>query len=208
MLGYIEWDRIQKWMNHTYNEAGLVLLPGQHRMSILYAEFNHRIGHHGVMATVSKVRLTFWITNLIRIVKSIVKGCVTCRKITKALAEQVMAPLPFERLNPSPPFYYVAVDHFGPFLIKVEVNRRTRGKGYGVILTCIATRAVFSVLASDCSTDGFLAVFRRFTSIRGYPAKLYSDNGKEFRGASRELKSILKDLDWEEICRFGAAAGV
>ena len=85
-------QRIQKWMNHTYNEAGLVLLPGQHRMSILYAEFIHRIGHHGVMTTVSKVRLTFWITNLIRIVKSIVKGCVTCRKITEALAEQVMAP--------------------------------------------------------------------------------------------------------------------
>ena len=89
-------------------------------------------------------------------------GCVTCRKNTKALAEQVMAPLPLERLKPSPPVYYVAVDYFGPFLIRGEVNRRTRGKGYGVIFTCLATRAVFSDLASDCSKDSFLTVFRRF----------------------------------------------
>ena len=46
-----------------------------------------------------------------------------------------MSPLPIERLKPSPAFLYIAVDYFGPFIIRGEVQKRTRGKAYGVILT-------------------------------------------------------------------------
>ena len=102
-----------------------------------------------------------------------------------------MAPLPTERLKPYPPFFNVAIDYHGPLLIKGEVNVRSRGKGYGVIFTCLYTRSVYVDLANSCSTAGFLIVFRRFVSIRGYPAKIYSDNGTQFRGANRELNDIL-----------------
>ena len=201
-------QRVQRWTDYNYNEPGLVLLPGEHRLSYLYVLFIHRIGHNGVMATVSKVRLKFWVTNLNNMVKNLIKGCVICRKHARALGEQIMAPLPLERLKPSPPFYNVAVDYFGPMQIRGEVNRRSMGKGYGVLFTCLSTRAVFADVAHNYSTEGFLTVFRRFTCIRGYPAKMYSDNGKQFTAASKELRLTIKDLDWNRIREFGAEPGM
>ena len=41
-----------------------------------------------------------------------------------------------------------------------------------------------------------------------YPAKIYSDNGTQFRGANRELNDILKGLDWKNISNFAMHAGV
>ena len=103
-----------------------------------------------------------------------------------------MGPLPAERLKPSPPFYNISVDYFGPFWIKAEVNSRSKGKCFGVIFTCLYTRAVYVDIANSANTDSFLIVFRNFTSIRGYPAKIFSDNGSHFRKASKEtFKKIL-----------------
>ncbi len=42
-------------------------------------------------------------------------------------------------------------------------------------------------LATDLSTDTFLAALRRFISRRGKCARLYSDNGRNFVGAKRAL---------------------
>ncbi|GFU46779.1 integrase catalytic domain-containing protein [Trichonephila clavipes] len=51
---------------------------------------------------------------------------------------------------------------------------------------------------SDLTFDAFIATLKRFFSRRGKCAKLYSDNGKTFVGANKELKRFLKlieDLD-------------
>ena len=45
--------------------------------------------------------------------------------------------------KPSPAFLNVGVDYFGPYIIKGEVQQRVRGKAYGVIFTCLTSRAVF-----------------------------------------------------------------
>ena len=80
-----------------------------------------------------------------------------------------MAPLPAERLKPAPVWYNTALDIFGPFAIKGKVNRRTLGKGYGVIFTCLLPRAIFIDVACDYSTDAFLLVLRRF--VKRIPCK-------------------------------------
>ena len=71
-----------------------------------------------------------------------------------------MSPFPIERLKPSPVFLYIAVEYFGPFIIRGEVQKRTRGKAYGVILTCLNSRAVHIDIAPDYSTDTFLQLFQ------------------------------------------------
>ena len=48
---------------------------------------------------------------------------------------------------------------------------------------------------------------RRFVAIRGYTCVIYSDNGSELRSASKEMKSIIKGLDWEELNPFGIEKG-
>ena len=94
-----------------------------------------------------------------------------------------MGKLPIERLKPAPAWDSTALDFFGPFKIKDEVKKRTTGKAYGLIFNCLATRAQ--------STEKFLMVLRRFVSIRGYPSKLFSDNGAELVSANEESKLSL-----------------
>ena len=101
---YIVSGRMEYWFEYTYDDKGLILLPHEHRFSLLYATFVQNINHSGVAATVSKVRRKFWIVNLPRLVKGIRFKCVTCRKLDKQVEKQIMAPLPIERLKPSPPF--------------------------------------------------------------------------------------------------------
>nr|XP_049461351.1 uncharacterized protein LOC120952879 [Anopheles coluzzii] len=52
--------------------------------------------------------------------------------------------------------------------------------------------------AGDLTTAGFLAALRRFTSRRGLPAHIHSDNGKNFEGAERELKELFELFNDEQ----------
>ena len=78
---------------------------------------------------------------------------------------------------------------------------------YGVIFNCLSTRAVHVDLAADYSTDKFLMVLRRFISIRGYPSKLYSDNGPQLVAANEELTNIVKGWNQKELQQFGVMEG-
>ena len=200
-------QRAEKWMQLTYNEEHLILIPYHHPFAKLYATFIHKQDHLGVAATVSKIRLKYWIVNLGKMVKSIRHHCVDCRKLCKKLESQVMAQLPIDRLRPAPCWSSTCLDYFGPFETKGETNKRSRGKGYGVIFTCMLTRAVHLDLATDYSTDGFLQVLRRFVAIRGHPMILRSDPGSQLVGASKELKKVIKELDKSQINNYAVSAG-
>ena len=191
-------------MASTWNKQKFVLLPKDSPISFLIAKDIHEKGGClGVAASISKVRSKYWIIGLRSMMKKIVRSCRKCKVKRKDVHSQVMSPLPVERLKPSPAFQTVGIDYFGPFEIKGEVQKRIRGKAYGVIFTCFTSRAVYVDTAPDMTTDGFLQVFRRFCSMRGWPSKLYSDNGKQLVGASNELKAIISKLGWQEILKFG-----
>ena len=200
-------QRAEIWMHLTYNEDDLILLPYNHPFSKLYAEFIHKQDHLGVAATISKIRLKYWIVNLSKMVKSIRYNCVQCRKLCKKLETQVMGQLPIDRLKPAPAWSSTSIDYFGPFETKGETNKRSRGKAYGVIFTCMLSRAVHLDLATDYSTDGFLQVLRRFVAIRGHPVILRSDPGSQLIGASKELRHIMKGLDQSQIVKYAAGTG-
>ena len=100
-----------------------------------------------------------------------------------------MAPLPdcrFPTENKQFTFANCGLDFFGPFYIEEEKDKLQ--KHYGLIFTCLVTRAVHLETCPDLNTDTFLSTYRRFTSRRCQPADLYSDNGKTFVGAKEELK--------------------
>ena len=99
-----------------------------------------------------------------------------------------MGELPIERLKPAPARDSTALDFFDPFKVKDEVKKRTMGKAYKLIFNCLATRAVYVDVLPDYSIEKFLKVLRRFVSDRGYPLKLYSDNGAQIVTAHKEIK--------------------
>ena len=104
--------------------------------------------------------------------------------------EQQMAKLPDERTEPSPPFTFVGMDCFGPALVK---NGRKETKRYGLLFTCLSSRAVHLEMLDDLTADAFINGLRCLIAIRGPVQKLFSDQGTNFVGASNELKSELQE---------------
>ena len=105
-----------------------------------------------------------------------------------------MSVLPLETLKSCPPFSAVEIDYFGPYTIKGEVQKRVRGKCYGVIVACMTSRAVHVDESQDYSTDAFLQVLRMFSSLREWPKKIFSDNGTQLDAASKELCSVVSPI--------------
>ena len=200
-------NRAVEW--GAYDATELTFLPYKHRFSQLYAECIHKEeGHLGVMSTTSKIRLRVWITNLPKMVRSIKNKCVTCRKKDQKFEMQCMGPLPEERLKPAPAWNATSIDFFGPIEIRGQVNKRPRGKVYGVLFNCLVSRAVYVDLSVDYSTEGLLIVLRRFVSLRGYPSKMFSDPCSQLVSASKELKEIITGLDEIQLSKFGMEKGL
>ncbi|XP_068697655.1 uncharacterized protein [Montipora foliosa] len=120
---------------------------------------------------------------------------------------QLMANLPALRLAPyTPPFYMTACDYFGPYNVKIARNETA--KHYGVLFTCLNTRAVHLEMAVDLTTMEFLQVLRRFLAIRGRPAVILSDNGSQFVGAEKELRQMESGINEEEVKEFCGEKGM
>ena len=191
----------------SYDNTRPVLLPYKHWISTLVTRQAHQYGHSGVAATTAKCRRKYWIIrghNVSRIVK---RQCTFCREFEAKVETQLMADLPSCRLQPyTPPFHHTACDYFGP--IKVKLSRNKTAKHYGVIFTCLNTRAVHCELATDASTMDFLQVLRRFFSYRGYPKLMISDNGSQMVGAERELHDMIKGWDGNQLKEYCADRGM
>ena len=112
--------------------------------------------------------------------------------------EQKMADLPEERITSAPPFTYCGVDLFGPFQIK---QGRKEVKRYGVLFTCLTSRAVHIETADLLETDSFINALRRFIARRGPVREIRSDQGTNIVGAQTELKKALEEMDHDGIQR-------
>lgn len=113
--------------------------------------------------------------------------------------QQAMGDLPKERLTPfEAPFTFTGVDFFGPFHVK---RGRATEKIYGCIFVCFTTRAIHLEDASSLSADVFIQALRRFMAVRGCPKEVWSDNGTNFTGAAKELRTSVKEFNQELIRR-------
>ena len=117
-----------------------------------------------------------------------------------------MAPLPANRLKPfNPPFTCTGIDYFGP--LEVIMFRRSV-KRYGVLFTCMTTRAVHLEIAHSLDTDSFLMAFWRFVNRRGCPSTVYSDNGTNLTAGERVLRESIERLDAEKIADQTSSKGI
>lgn len=111
-----------------------------------------------------------------------------------------MADLPEARVTAGkPPFTRVGVDCFGPFFVK---RGRSYPKRYGVLFTCLVTRAVHIEVAHNLDTDSFLNALRRFMARRGQPEEIRSNNGTNFVGGERELRAAIQAWNQQRIDAF------
>ena len=135
----------------------------------------------------------FCILNSRRAIRSIVRSCVTCRKVAARPSPQIFGQLPADRLNPRATFECVGIDYAGPVMVKSgPVRRPVLKKTYVAVFVCFATKAVHLELVSELTTSAFIAALRRFIGRRGIPNTIWSDHGSNFVGAEREIRELLR----------------
>lgn len=180
-----------------------MLLPRKHWVSDLIIKETHiRNLHAGIQTTLCLIRGRFWLIGSKNQVRKIISHCIECIKARPVLHNAPMGDLPKSRLEEAYSFENVGVNYFGPIgMIEKKFHNRTILKSYGCVFVCIC-KAVHIELASDLSTDAFLAAFRRFISRRGMPSNVYSDNGTNFVGAHNQLNELYKLINSKEFQNF------
>ncbi|XP_035660814.1 uncharacterized protein LOC118405422 [Branchiostoma floridae] len=175
-----------------------VILPKESEVAkLILRSIHEEHGHMGRNYVISKSRERYWIPQVNALVRRLNKKCVTCRRLRGKTGKQQMADLPSSRLTPDePPFTRVGVDYFGP----IETKRgRSIVKRYGVVFTCMSSRAVHIEKADSLDTDSCINALRRFVSRRGQVKEMWSDNGTNLVGAKAELQRELKMWNQEKI---------
>ena len=182
----------------TFDAKHPIILPKKgHVTELIVCHHHHSVEHQGHGITHNEIRSTgYWIIGGGSAVSSHISRCVKCRKLRAAPQEQKMADLPEDRLEPSPPFTFSAVDYFGPWFVK---EGRKQLKRYGVLFTCLCSRAIHLEVSNTLSTDSFINAYRRFIGRRGPVRQLRSDQGTNFVGAMNELQQALSELNHEKI---------
>ena len=190
-----------KNMEAAYRYKHPILLPKDH----LYTQIvvNHcyiDIGHGGRGSILNHVRLHgYFFLNGLSIVKPLIYKCVVCRRLRAKPSVQQMSDLPEDCVSQSAPFTSVGFDFFGPFMIKC---RRSQLKRYGCVFTCVYSRAIHIEVCTDLTSDAFIMALRRFIAIRGPVSRIRCDCGKNFVGASYELKQALNSMKQDEVKNF------
>ncbi|XP_074653617.1 uncharacterized protein LOC141907774 [Tubulanus polymorphus] len=174
-----------------------ILLPKNHEVTrLIIHHYHHQMFHGGLAVTMNEIRQKFWIPECRSTVKKLVRRCAYCIKRRAKPQPPIMADLPAARFDTASPFSSVGIDYFGP--LQVRKFRKTE-KRYGLLVTCLATRAVHLEVAYSLDTDSFIMALRRFIARRGKPKRIYSDNGTNFTGGEKELRDQLTKLNQTKI---------
>lgn len=182
------------------------IIPFDHPVSRLIVQEEHDKAHLGVEWVIANVRRRYWITRIRRLAKGIAHKCVKCKRLFAEPLFQKMGDHIPERLESGkPPFTYTGMDCFGPFMVKLG---RAQVKRYGCIFSCLNTRAVHIEVLYSMDTDSLINGFRRFVGRRGFPAKVWTDQGTNFVGSNTELKNALSEIDPDQLHSYGVKLNV
>ncbi|XP_049318369.1 uncharacterized protein LOC125780328 [Bactrocera dorsalis] len=177
----------------TYSQQHPIILPRHSTLTSLVIYNAHlRTMHGGTQLTMAEVRQSYWIVGGRPAIKTLILRCMKCARHRGKRAKQLMGQLPTVRVQPSRAFFHTGVDYAGPITIKSWRGRGAKQfKGWICVFVCMSTSAVHIEVATDYTSDTFIAAYRRFTARRGICHTLYSDCGTTFLGADATLKKLF-----------------
>ncbi|CAF4927804.1 unnamed protein product [Pieris macdunnoughi] len=170
-----------------------IILPNKSNFTNLIVDDAHkRTLHGGPLLMLNFLRTKYWIIGAKSLVKRHVHKCVTCIRYNASTKNQLMGQLPSARVMPARAFLNSGVDFAGPINIRMSKGRGNKSyKGYISLFVCMVTKAIHLEVVSDLTADSFIAAFKRFLARRGHVSDIWSDNGTNFVGASKELRQIV-----------------
>lgn len=193
--------RLQK-ATLAYEVKHPIVVPKKsHITELLIRQYHSQEQHHqGCGMTHNALRQAgYWIINGRSSVSQQLRKCTICSKLRAPAQVQKMANLPEERVTPAAPFTYSGMDVFGPWYIK---EGRKELKRWGLIFTCLSSRAIHLETLNSMETDAFINALRRFINRRGKVRELRCDQGSNFIGAKNELEAALKEVNVDSVKNF------
>lgn len=180
------------------------LLPRNHRLTELIIQTVHNENFHPGLQTLQYLILqNFWILSPRRAIRHVISQCYRCFRAKPIALQPVMADLPRSRITQLKAFQVVGCDYAGPFNITLHRHRGNRTtKAYLCLFVCFATKALHLELASDMSSEAFLACLHRFIGRRGRCNIIHSDCGSNFKGCDNQLQNLMKNACTEERIQF------
>lgn len=163
-----------------------ILLVDHPATRLLVAHFHHHSGHQNHARTLNEIRKEYMVPRLRALTRKVILRCSTCimRNAKPALPE--MAALPLCRLAIGyRAFAYTGVDCFGPMEV---LKFRRKEKRWGILFTCLTTRAVYIELLTSMNTESCCGALESFIARRTMPLEFRSDNGTNFVGASKTFR--------------------
>ncbi|XP_076829473.1 uncharacterized protein LOC143475509 [Brachyhypopomus gauderio] len=186
---------------HPHVRHPAILPKDSHTSMLLIKHYHEKVHHQGRGMTMNELRSNgVWILACSGAVSSYIYKCTKCRKFRRCAEEQRMADLPEERTEATPPFVYCGMDCFGPFHVK---DGRRELKRYGLLFTCMCSRAVHIEMLEDLSTDSFINALRSFIAIRGAVRQIRCDQGTNFMGARNEFIEAARGMNQEQVKALG-----
>ncbi|XP_047543301.1 uncharacterized protein LOC125075637 [Vanessa atalanta] len=170
----------------------IIIPPKVHVAKLLVKEAHIKTLHGGIQLMMAYIRSKYWIINLKNEIKKCIRTCKVCIVDKAKISTQEMGQLPYVRVNEHRAFLNTGVDYAGPIYIRTSKGRGHHAtKAYICLFVCMATRAIHLEAVSDLTAQAFIASFRRFVARRGPCLHLWSDNGTNFIGAAKELKTLF-----------------
>ena len=161
------------------------LLPKKHPVTQMIVMDTHKKLHHGgVNITVTAL---YQIPSMRQCMKSLVRHCVPCRKLTGKHTElqilhhyQRSESLKLHHL-PSPVWTSPEL-----YLLRKETKR------IKFTSTCAVIRTVHLEVVGDLTVDTFLLAFRKFSSRKSLPNKMIFDNASTYLAAVEAIQNLLQ----------------
>lgn len=182
----------------SFDSKHQVLLPSTHPFSALLLQSIHLWQLHAApQLLLTILRLRHWVIRARGLAKRIVRNCIACYRNRPKTVQQFMAELPTARVTAARPFTTTDIDYCGPIYIKQQHRQAAPSKAYVAVFVCFSTRAVHLELVIDLSTAKCIQALRRFVSRHGLCSDIHSDNGRNFVGASNELRRLINSKEYK-----------
>ena len=179
--------RMGKHLKFVFDNKNPLLLRSNSYFTKLIILCSHeKVFHSGLEATLSNVRMRYWITKGRQTVKTVLKNCFICNLVKgKFIVPPKTLSLPNFRVNCSFAFKAVGVDFAGPLYVKDIYSRNENlNKCYLLLFTCATTRALHLEITQDVSANTLILGIHGFMARRGNPGLFISDNFKSFKSLS------------------------
>ena len=188
--------RVTKILGFEFENNPIILESRHWATRALMMEYHRRFLHASSDSVVNELRQKFYILGLRRTLRSLIGRCIICKMRRGKPQSPRMSALPSGRLAyRERPFTHCGVDYFGPMFVKIG---RRREKRWGVLFTCLSTRAIHLELAHTLSASSAIMALQRLAARRGSPLVMYSDNGTNFTRADKELQEAVASLNTKQ----------